>query len=48
MRLIFDIALIKLAEPVTFSKAISPICMPGGRKVKTGDKVVVTGWVKFL
>jgi len=43
--LTFDIALIKLATPVSFSTKISPVCLPGGRQVQVGDKLIVTGWV---
>lgn len=39
-----DIALIKLAEPIAFTNEISPACMPNGRKITNGDKLMVTGW----
>ncbi|OQR77434.1 chymotrypsin elastase family member 2A-like [Tropilaelaps mercedesae] len=41
-----DIAIIRLAKPVTFIKTISPICLPEpGDEVRIGeDEVYVTGW----
>ena len=41
----FNSVLIKLATPVSFSTKISPVCLPGGRQVQVGDKLIVTGWV---
>ena len=40
-----DIALAKLSIPATFTKAASPICLPTGKQVKVGDKLIITGWV---
>lgn len=39
-----DIALLKLSTPVTYSDSVSPICLPGGRRVQVDDKLIVTGW----
>ncbi len=42
----FDIALMKLQEPVTYSSVISPICLPpqGMNFGTIGAKGIVTGW----
>lgn len=42
----FDIALMKLQEPVEFSNEISPICLPPQdvNLAKIGAKGYVTGW----
>ena len=39
----FDIALIELGEPVTFSKYIQPACL-GIHEPKEGVKVFISGW----
>jgi hypothetical protein len=43
-----DIALIKLKKPVAFTEEVRPVCMPAGRDVEIGDKLIVTGWVRTL
>eukprot|EP00112_Aurelia_sp_Birch-Aquarium-sp1_P020525 Seg531.1 transcript_id=Seg531.1/GoldUCD/mRNA.D3Y31 product="Plasma kallikrein" protein_id=Seg531.1/GoldUCD/D3Y31 len=43
-----DIALIKLARPVTFSKYIKPICLPKKHlKEPVGQKCFIVGWGKL-
>ncbi|XP_072384695.1 trypsin-7-like [Diabrotica undecimpunctata] len=43
----YDIAVVKLAEKVNFSKMIRPISLPEeGARVPVGTKVVVAGWGK--
>lgn len=45
-RLDYDIALLKLAKPVKFSKYVQPICLPSA-DVKPGTKCYITGWGKI-
>jgi hypothetical protein len=42
----YDIALMKLQEPVAYSEYISPVCLPpqGVNFGTLGSKGVVTGW----
>ena len=43
-----DIALIKLARPVTFTKYIKPICLPQKHlEEPVGQKCFITGWGKL-
>lgn len=44
----YDIALIKLASPVTLSDTIQPVCLPGNRVTNENDHVIVTGWVRLV
>lgn len=39
-----DIALVKLANKVTFTSNISPVCLPNGRSPVIGTIGMVTGW----
>ncbi|XP_076047635.1 trypsin-1-like [Oratosquilla oratoria] len=41
-----DIALVKLDKSVTYSKGISPVCLPWGSATRNfkGENVTVTGW----
>ncbi|KAH7955561.1 hypothetical protein HPB52_001367 [Rhipicephalus sanguineus] len=40
-----DIAIIKLRDPVTFTKTISPVCLPSHKEaLPVGSKYYVTGW----
>lgn len=43
-----DIALVKLADPVTFTEFISPVCIPMTEKLRTksenGRKFTAVGW----
>ncbi|XP_037276201.2 LOW QUALITY PROTEIN: chymotrypsinogen A [Rhipicephalus microplus] len=40
-----DIAIIKLRDPVTFTRTISPVCLPSHREeLPLGSKYYVTGW----
>ncbi|XP_065089946.1 CLIP domain-containing serine protease B4-like [Ochlerotatus camptorhynchus] len=43
-----DIALVKLATPVTFTEFISPVCLPSAEKLRTksetGRKFTAVGW----
>ena len=41
----YDIAIMKLSTPVTFSDKISPICLPNGRVPRIGNSGIVIGWV---
>ena len=43
-----DIALLKLRDPVTFTKEISPVCLPkqGDNPATAGRIGMVTGWGK--
>ena len=43
-----DIALIKLAKPVTFTKYIQPICLPNRHlEEPVGQKCFISGWGKL-
>lgn len=40
-----DLAIVTLSNPVTFTKNIRPICLPGlHTRARTGDAVTVIGW----
>lgn len=43
-----DIALMKLERPIEFTDSISPICLPNGRRLQLGNRLLVTGWVSAL
>ena len=42
-----DFAIIKLASPVTFSKRVSPICLPSTSTNYDNKVATVTGWGDF-
>ncbi|XP_038610259.1 LOW QUALITY PROTEIN: chymotrypsinogen A-like [Tachyglossus aculeatus] len=43
----YDISLIKLASPLTFSETVSPVCLAeAGEDYDSGDLVVTSGWGK--
>lgn len=39
-----DIAILTLDQPVTFSKAIRPVCLPAGSRAYAGQMATVIGW----
>lgn len=39
-----DIALMKLERPIEFTDSISRICLPNGRRLQLGNRLLVTGW----
>ncbi|XP_055549758.1 serine proteinase stubble isoform X1 [Wyeomyia smithii] len=40
----FDLALVKLEQPLIFAPHISPICLPGTDDLLIGENATVTGW----
>jgi len=40
----YDIALVKLAQPVEYTDHISPICLPNGKDPEPGTESILTGW----
>lgn len=48
MNIVNDIALFKLATPVTFSKTIKPVCLPATANYRPGKLSIITGWVNLF
>ena len=40
-----DIALLKLPNPITFTREIQPVGLPKGDYANNGTKTTVVGWV---
>lgn len=40
----FDLALVKLEQPLVFAPHISPICLPATDDLLIGENATVTGW----
>lgn len=40
----YDLALVRLEQPLTFAPHISPICLPGSDDLLIGENATVTGW----
>ena len=40
----YDLALLRLQEPINYRKNILPICLPEGNRTYIGQWATVTGW----
>jgi len=40
----YDLALVRLEEPITFQPNIAPICLPATDETLVGENGTVTGW----
>ena len=40
----YDVSILRLCEPVTFSRSVSPVCLPSSSSPEEGVEAVVTGW----
>ena len=40
----YDVSILRLCEPVTFSTSVSPVCLPSSSSPEDGVEAVVTGW----
>ena len=40
----YDVSILRLCEPVTFSRSVSPVCLPSSSTPEEGVEAVVTGW----
>ncbi|PRD24169.1 UNVERIFIED_CONTAM: St14 [Trichonephila clavipes] len=43
-KIVYDIALLELEEPLKCTGKTSPICLPTKKMYKTGQKIFVAGW----